>query len=168
LSTIDIVIILLILFGAYRGYKDGFLMGVITLVALVLGVFGAFKLTGQGMEFLQEHFNADKDFLPFLSFFMIFIAIVVMVTLIGKFFRQSISKTFLGRIDESAGALLGALKSLFMASVVLWIIDSVKIDLPKNWTEDSVVYPFTANVAPEFAGWVAQFLPFLKDVFPVF
>ena len=168
MSTIDIVIVLLILFGADRGYKDGFLMGVVTLVALVLGIFGAFKLTGEGMEFLQEHFNADKEFLPYISFLMIFVGIVVLVTIIGKFFRASISKTFLGRIDESAGALLGAVKSLFMASVVLWIIDSLKIDLPKDWVEGSVVYPFTAHVAPEFAGWVAQFLPFLKDVFPVF
>jgi membrane protein required for colicin V production len=168
LSTIDIGLILLILFGAYRGYKDGFLMGVVTLIALVLGVFGAFKLTGEGMEFLQEHFNADKEFLPYISFFMIFLIIVVLVTLIGKFFRQSISKTFLGRIDESAGALLGAVKTLFMASVALWIIDSLKIDLPVKWTDGSFLYPFTAHVAPEFASWVAQFLPFLKDVFPVF
>lgn len=143
-------------------------MGVITLVALVLGIFGAFKLTGEGMEFLQEHFNADKQFLPYMSFFLIFVCIVVLVTLVGKFFRHTIDKTFLGRIDESAGALLGALKTLFMASVVFWIIDSLRIDLPGSWTEDSVVYPFTAHLAPEFAGWVAQFLPFLKDVFPEF
>ena len=168
MSTIDIVLIILILFGAYRGYKDGFLMGVVTLVALVLGIFGAFKLTGEGMEFLQDHFNADKQWLPFISFFLIFICIVVLVTLIGKFFRNTIDKTFLGRLDEGAGALLGALKTLFMASVMLWIVDSLRIDLPKGWTENSVVYPFTAQLAPEFAGWVARFLPFLQDVFPVF
>jgi membrane protein required for colicin V production len=168
LSTIDIVIIVIVLFGAYRGYKDGFLMGVVTLIALVLGVFGAFKLTGEGMEFLQEHFNADKDILPYLSFFLIFITIVVLVTLVGKFFRHTIDKTFLGRIDESAGALLGALKTLFMLSVVFWIVDSLKMDLPAHWTEDALVYPFTAQLAPAFAGWVAQFLPFLEDVFPVF
>src|SRR5690349_11796378 len=143
-------------------------MGVVTLVALVLGIFGAFKLTGEGMEFLQDHFNADKQWLPFISFFLIFICIVVLVTLIGKFFRNTIDKTFLGRLDEGAGALLGALKTLFMASVMLWIVDSLRIDLPKGWTENSVVYPFTAQLAPEFAGWVARFLPFLQDVFPVF
>lgn len=143
-------------------------MGIVTLIALVLGVFGAFKLTGEGMEFLQEHFNADKAILPYLSFFLIFIGIVMLVTLVGKLFRHTIDKTFLGRIDESAGALLGAVKTLFMLSVVLWIIDSLKMDLPSRWTEESVVYPFTAHLAPRFAGWVAQFLPFLEDVFPAF
>lgn len=168
MSTADIVIIVFVLLGAYRGYKDGFLMGVVTLLALILGILAAFKLTGEGMEFLQEHFNADKEFLPYLSFFLIFIAVVVLVTLLGKFIRHSIDKTFLGRIDEAAGSLLGALKTLFMLSVVLWIVDSLKFDLPEEWTRGSYIYPFTAKLAPEMAGWIARFLPFLDDVFPEF
>jgi membrane protein required for colicin V production len=168
LSTIDIVIIIFVLFGAYRGYKDGFLMGMVTLLALVLAILAAFKLTGEGMEFLQEHFNADKEFLPYLSFFLIFLGVIILVTLLGKFLRHSIDKTFLGRIDEGAGALLGAVKTLFTLSVLMWIVDSLKMDLPEHWTEGSVVYPFTAHLAPSFANWVAQFLPFLVDVFPEF
>src|SRR5215212_11740856 len=114
-------------------------MGVVTLLALILGILGAFKLTGEGMEFLQEHFNADKEFLPYISFFIIFLAIVALITLLGKFLRHSIDKTFLGRIDETAGSLLGAVKMLFMVSVVLWIVDSLKMDLPGNWTNGSVI-----------------------------
>jgi membrane protein required for colicin V production len=168
LSTIDIVIIVFVIFGAYRGYRDGFLMGVATLLALILGILAAFKLNTEGMEFLQEHFNADKEFLPYISFFVIFIGIVILVTLLGKFLRHSIDKTFLGRIDEAAGSLLGALKTLFTLSVLLWIVDSFKMNLPEHWTDDSVVYPFTARVAPAFVTWIAQFLPFLEDVFPRF
>lgn len=168
MTTPDIIIIVLVLFGAYQGYKDGFLMGVATLVALMLGVFIAFKFTGAGMEFLQEKFNADKAFLPYLSFFLIFLAIVVLVTLLGRFLRRSIDKTFLGRIDEAFGSVLGAFKMLFMLSITLWIVDSFKIDLPSGWARDSVVYPFTAHLAPSIAGWLSQFLPFFEEIFPVF
>jgi membrane protein required for colicin V production len=168
LTTADIVIIILILVGGYKGYKDGFLMGVATLAALILGVFIAFKFTGQGMEFLQDEFNADKAFLPYLSFFLIFITIVILVTLLGKFLRRSIDKTFLGRLDEAFGSVLGAFKMLFMLSVFLWIIDSLKFDLPSHWTEDSFMYSFTAHLAPAVSGWLAQFLPFFNDIFPQF
>jgi membrane protein required for colicin V production len=168
LTTADFVIIAIVLFGAYRGYKDGFLMGVATLAALVLGIFIAFKFISEGMEFLQERFNADKVFLPYLSFFLIFVAIVILVNLLGRFLRKSIDKTFLGRIDEAFGAVLGAFKMLFMLSIFLWIIDSLKVDLPRQWTEDSFMFPFTAHLAPAIAGWVAQFLPFFEEIFPVF
>lgn len=168
MTTADIVILVLILFGAYKGYRDGFLMGVATLAALVVGIFIAFKFTSEGMEFLQERFNADKAFLPYLSFFLIFITIVILVTLLGKFLRHSIDKTFLGRLDEAFGAVLGAFKMLFMLSIFLWIIDSLKVDLPSDWTEESFIYPFTVHLAPEIAGWLAQFLPFFEEIFPEF
>jgi len=166
LSKVDIVLVIVILFGAYQGYKDGFLMGVFTLLALVLGVFGAFKLMGSGMEFLQDEFNADKAVLPYLAFILIFVLIVVLVTWLGRRIRGSIDKTFLGRVDEIMGAGLGAVKTIFMASVLLWIADSLKYAPKAEWTEGSWLYPFTAHVAPEIGGWLAQFIPFFSEIFP--
>jgi len=168
LTTADILIIVIVLLGAYKGYKDGFLMGIATLAALILGIFIAFKFISEGMEFLQERFNADKAVLPYLAFLLIFVVVVVLVNMLGKFLRHSIDKTFLGRLDEGFGAVLGAFRTLFMLSVVLWIVDSFRIDLPRHWTEDSFMYPFTAHLAPTIAGWLAQFLPFFEEIFPVF
>lgn len=168
MSKIDIALLVVILIGAYKGYKDGFLMGLVTLLALVLGVFGAFKLMGAGMIFLQEEFNADKVLLPYLAFIIIFILIVVLVTWMGRTVRNSIDKTFLGRIDEVMGSFLGAFKTTFMLSVALWIADSLKYSPGKEWTEGSWLYPFTAHLAPELAGWMAGFLPFFREIFPVF
>lgn len=168
MSKADIAILVIMLLGAWKGYKDGFLMGLITLLALVLGIFGAFKLTGEGMLILQEAFHADKDTLPYITFFVIFVAIVVLVTWLGKAIRHSIDKTFLGRVDEIFGSLLGAVKTLFMISVALWIADSFKHSLSNEWTEGSILYPFTAHLAPGLARWVAQFVPFLQEIFPTY
>jgi membrane protein required for colicin V production len=167
-SKADIAILIFILIGAWKGYKDGFLMGLVTLLALVLGVFLAFKLTGEGMLFLQDQFNADKEALPYITFLIIFIIVVVSVTYLGKAIRASIDKTFLGRVDEIFGSLLGAFKTLFMLSVLLWIADSFKMAPHREWTDDSYLYSFTAHLAPNLARWVAQFLPFLKEIFPSF
>jgi membrane protein required for colicin V production len=165
LSKIDIALALIVLFGAYRGYKDGFLMGLISLVAVILGVFLGFKLMDVGMDFLHEHFNADDKMLPYISFFVVFIIVVVLVTLLGKSIRNSIDKTFLGRVDEYMGLLLGAFKTIFMLSIVLWIADSLKYKFKPDWTEGSWLYPFTAKLAPDLAGWIAQFLPFFREIF---
>ena len=168
MSKADIAILIFILIGAWKGYKDGFLMGLITMFALVLGVFIAFKLTGEGMLFLQDEFNADERTLPYITFFIIFVVVVVLVTWLGKAIRASIDKTFLGRVDEIFGSLLGAFKTLFMLSVMLWIADSFKIAPHSEWTDGSYLYSFTANLAPGLARWLAQFLPFLREIFPAF
>lgn len=168
MSKIDIAILLMCLIGAWSGYKDGFLMGFITMVALVLGVFVAFKLTGEGMVLLQDEFNADKHMLPYITFFIILVLVVVGVTFLGKAIRKSIDKTFLGRVDEIFGALLGVFKTLFTLSVLLWIADSFKVAPHSEWTDGSYLYPFTAHLAPVLARWVAGFIPFLSEIFPSF
>lgn len=168
MSKIDIFLMIVILIGAFQGYRDGFLMGLISLLGIVLGVFLGFKLMGVGMEFLEKEFNADQTTLPYISFFLIFIIVVVLVTLLGKAVRNSIDKTFLGRVDQSMGVVLGAFKTMFMISVVLWITDSLKYSPKAEWTEGSWLYPFTAKLAPDLAGWMAQFLPFFREIFPQF
>lgn len=168
MSKIDILILVIVLVGAWRGYKDGFLMGLVTMLALVLGIFLAFKLTGEGMLLISEQFNIDRHALPYVTFLIIFVIVIVLVTWLGKAMRQSIDKTFLGRVDEIMGSLLGAFKTLFMLSVMHWIADSFKLSLGSDWTDGSYLYPFTAHLAPGFARWLAQFIPFLQDIFPTF
>ncbi len=165
MSKADIAIGLLLLLGAYQGYKSGFLMGLLTLVAIILGIFGGFKLMGEGMLLLQREFNADKSILPYLSFLLIFLLIVIGVSLLGNMLKATLDKTFLGRVDQFFGALLGAFKWLFLMSVLLWIMDSLHYSPKEEWIEGSRLYPFTADVAAHLAGWMSGFLPFFEEIF---
>jgi membrane protein required for colicin V production len=154
--------------GIWSGYKEGFLMELISLVAIVLGVLGGFKLMGEGMLILQEKFHADKSTLPYISFVLIFIIIVVLVRLLGNMVKHSIDKSFLGTVDQSMGAALGAFKILFLLSIVIWIMDSLKITPKAEWTEGSWLYPFTAKLAPRTADWLGGFIPVFKEIFRQF
>jgi len=107
LSKIDIAITLLLALGAYFGYQRGFLAELFFFTALVLGVLIGFKFTGWGVSYLHQHFNADTVFLPYLSFFIIFILVVLLVIFIGKRIRNLRVKSFLGRIDALGVAILG-------------------------------------------------------------
>jgi len=168
LSKADLAILGLATIGAYSGYKEGFLMELISLTAIVLGVFCGFKLMGEGMLFLQDKFNADKSTLPYLSFIMIFIVVVVLVNILGRVVKASINKTFLGSADQAMGGILGVFRTLFMLSIAIWIMDSIKFTPKASWTDDSWLYPFTANLAPRAANWFGGFIPIFKDIFPQF
>jgi membrane protein required for colicin V production len=165
LSKIDIFLVILILIGAFSGYKQGFLMELFSVVAVILGIFGGFKLMGEAMELLQKNFNADKSILPYIAFGVVFLIIVIGVMLVARMLKASIDKTFLGKMDAIMGSLLGVFKIVFLASVILWILTSVRYSFPETWTKDSVVYPFIARIAPGLARWMAQFLPFFSEIF---
>ena len=117
MSTADIVLIAIILIGAFSGYREGFLMELFSLGAILLGVLGGFKLMGYAMIFLAKNFDVDQKILPYAAFAAVFIAILILVRMMGKLIKLSIDKTFLGSIDQAAGAGLGLLKAAFMLSV---------------------------------------------------
>lgn len=156
------------LIGAWSGYKEGFLMELISLVAIFVGVLIGFKLMGLGMLFLEERFNADKRTLPYISFGVIFIIVVILVTFLGSWVKHSIDKSFLGTVDQAMGALLGGFRTMFMLSIALWIVDSLRISLRSEWTEDSWLYPFVATLAPRTVDWIGGFLPVFKEIFTQF
>ena len=165
MSPADIVLILVILFGAYQGYKEGFLMALVSLVAILLGVLGGFKLMGYAMVFLADKFNVDDVVLPYIAFGVVFIIIVIVVSLSGRALKASIDQNFLGTMDQAAGAILGVLKAAFMTSVLIWIISSLKISLKESWIDGSFLYPKIASFAPSLTRWIGKIIPVFKDVF---
>jgi len=168
LSKVDIAIAIILAIGAFLGYKRGFLMELFFLVAIVLGVFAGFKLMSWGVEYLSQKFNADTAVLPYISFLLIFLIVVGLVVFIGGRIKNSMDKTFLGRMDAVAGAFLGLVKYAFSLSILLWLVDSFKIRLPDSWVADSKLYPLVAQVAPTLASFFGDFLPFFKETFKQF
>lgn len=168
MSKADIFLVIALAIGAFNGYREGFLMELFLLIAIVLGIFGGFKLMGEGMILLQDKFNADTKVLPYISFGIIFIVIVIGVTLIGRLLKHSIDKTFLGRMDQIMGLILGGFRTLFVISVLIWIADSLRFTFKSEWTDNSWLFPFTAKLAPTLAQWAGDFIPVFKEIFRQF
>jgi len=168
LSRTDIVIAIILVVGAIAGYRRGFLLELFFLSAIVLGVFIGFRLMGTGVEYLSKEFNADKEVLPYVSFAIIFLIVMIVVSLIGRSIKNSLDKTFLGKIDAAAGAALGVIKHAFGISVIIWLIEAFQVSFPEGWKEDSTLYPIAAQVAPALSEYFGEFLPFFKETFRQF
>lgn len=165
MSGVDIALLILIVAGAYSGYREGFLMELFSLCGILLGILGGFKLMGWAMLFLQEKFDVDQKLLPYVAFAVVFVAILIAVKLLGNLVKLSIDKSFLGKVDQIAGLVLGAIKTIFVLSVMLWLLNSLHVNLPDRWSDNSWVLPKVENFAPQLTRWVSEFFPIFKDVF---
>jgi membrane protein required for colicin V production len=84
---------------------------------------------------------------------------------LGKAIKASLDDSFLGKVDQAAGAVLGLVKIVFMVSVLIWILDSLKVSSHATWAETSWLYPKIAVFAPQVTHWISQFIPFFKNIF---
>ena len=165
MTIMDVLLIIVLLMGAFGGYRKGFLAELFSLLGIVLGILAGFKLMGIAMVNLTRYYDIDDKILPYVAFGIVFVIVAILVSLMGKFLKSSIEKTVLGNVDQLAGSILGIFKAAFMASVILWIISSVKMNLPDHWTEDSFLYPPIATLAPTLTSWVAEIFPVFSDLF---
>lgn len=161
----DILLAVIILIGIVNGYKSGFVLELFSLLAVILGILGGFKLMGLGMIYLNNHFNIDEKFLPYAAFGLVFVIIVIVVNLLGRAIKASVSKSLLGSVDQVAGAVLGLLRTVFMLSVMLWIGDSLHLSFLSNWSEGSKLYPMIASFAPTLTNWISTVVPVFRDIF---
>jgi len=165
LKAVDILLVICILIGAFQGFKSGFLLELFSLLAVVSGILGGFKLMGIAMVMLDNKFNIDEKVLPYVAFAAVFFIILIVVNLVGRILKASVSKTFLGSVDQIAGSVLGLVRTIFMFSVMFWIADSLHVKFISSWTAGSWLYPKVAGFAPGVTHWISEFIPFFRDVF---
>ena len=148
MSFIDLIIIIPLVLGAIGGFRKGFILEIITLLALILAVIGAFHFLHWGMSMLTENFQLSGRFLPFLAFVLIFVGIIAIVNMIGQALKKIIQMAFLGGIDKIAGAVLGALKFVFLFSILIWVFQVFGIEIPQHLQDDSFLYTYVVALAP--------------------
>ena len=165
MKTLDLILLIPLLIGAYTGYKRGLIMELVGIIALVLAVLGAFKLLHVGIQFLSEYIPEYSNFIPFIAFIGIFIGILILVNILGRLTKKFLDLTILGAFDNFAGSIIGIVKWAFLTSVILWLSLQVNLSIPDRLTENSWLYPHIVEFAPTVGEYLSAIFPFAGDLF---
>lgn len=132
-------------------------------MAFILAIIGGFKLMETGMVYLSEYFEDFGQLLPFISFLIIFLAIILLINMLGKLLKKMIDMTLLGGFDKFAGAILGLVKWAIGVSILLWLVNNFGVELPGQ-DEELVLYPFLTELGPKIIASLDVVLPFAEDM----
>jgi len=164
LKTLDIILLIPLIFGAVAGFRKGLLIELIGIVAFVVAIIAGFKLMEVGITVLGDYIHGYTELLPFLSFIIIFLAIILLINMLGKLLKKAIDMTLLGGFDKAAGAVVGLLKWAIGVSILLWLCTNFGIELPGE-DEELVLYPYLADLGPNIVSHLDTVLPFVQDTF---
>lgn len=165
MAVIDIIILIPLLFGAYKGFTKGFVMEITTLLAFVLGIIGGFTLLDAFLVYVKPYFGDEMSpYIPYIGFLLLFVGIVLIVYLLGKFVQKSLKVVMLSPFDHVAGAILGVLKWVFGLSVLLWLSNEIGIIIPKEAEDEALLFPILKEVAPVVIDYSSALLPFTKGL----
>ena len=141
INYIDLAVVCLLVYGLSRGAYRGFFVEVSSLLALVLGVFGALHFSSFTTSLLVNYI--EWDYLPILAFALTFIGIMIGVAWIGKVLTKLAKVVLLGFLNRLLGALFGSCKWLVICGVLIWILGQIDVFvsfLPETVKDNSLVF----------------------------
>ena len=151
MNYFDIIIIIPLLWGAYKGFKKGLIIEAASLVALFLGVWGGVKFSSISANYLSKMFDVSEKIMPLISFSITFILIVITVYALAKMLQKVIKMVALGLINKVAGAAFAVLKFALIISVVLTLVNNVNSEIgfiEPEMENSSLLYKPISSLAP--------------------
>ena len=151
MSVIDIIIGALILYGVVKGLFKGLFVEVTSLLALLVGVYGAVHFSNYAAEILLNNFDWNAKTTKITAFAATFVAIVLAISLAGKALTKLADFAALGLLNKLLGALFGGTKIALIISVLLLIFSTLNKSIPfvsNDEIKTSLLYSPIKSLAP--------------------
>lgn len=153
MNVIDIVLGIILLFGLIRGFMKGFIVELASLLALIIGIYGAIHFSHFVFNFLHNQFDWEEQYIQLTAFAVTFILIVLFILLIGKLLTKLVGVIALGIVNRILGGAFGVIKAAFITSAILMFIGSYNDQaqfIEEETLEESILYEPVKVIAPVF------------------
>ena len=159
MNMFDVVVLIAVTYGLISGFKKGFIVEVSGMIALGVGITGALKFSGILGNYLVNYIDWEPKIIQIVSFILLFIGIVYIISLFAKMLTKALKVILLGGINRLLGALFGTLKWMLILCALTLVFKEVNQIL--TLLEDSVLktsfsYTILKEMGEFLFNWIKQ------------
>lgn len=143
MNTIDIVLLIPVLFGFLRGLWTGLIQEIAGLIGIIAGIVLGYMFNEKVVHFLNEEFDMSIDTANIVGFILLFVGGFVTVLVLAKLVTKGISMMALGPVNRLLGGLFSGVKYTVLTLVVLAAFNRMNESMnivAKEKLDASVVY----------------------------
>lgn len=124
---IDFAILLLVIWAAYKGWRQGFLKELASMVGFVVGLFVAAALYSQFGEYLAPHLGAPLTAAKIIAFVVLWIVVPIVLGMVANLLTKALKGMRIGLPNSILGAAVSLLKYLVLMSCVFNVMSALGI-----------------------------------------
>src|SRR6266700_944762 len=102
---IDLIALILLIMAIIKGWHRGFLIAVLSMLAFIIGIAAAMKLSVLVSGYLNNAVNISAKWLPVLSFILVFVVVVLLVRAGANLLEEAVEMAFLGWLNKLGGII---------------------------------------------------------------
>lgn len=161
---IDIIFVLILAMALFKGLRKGFIIAVFSILAFIIGLAAAMKLSTVVAQYLGSSTNISSKWLPFVSFLLVFILVAFLVNIVAKLIEKSVEFALLGWLNRLLGVALYLALYTIIFSILLFY--AVQMNVIKQETIlASRTYSFIEPWGPRAINGLGTIIPWFKDMF---
>lgn len=127
-AGLDIILGIVLITGLIRGFTKGFIRELTSLLALMIGVYGAVHFSYFVLTYLQDYLSLEPVVMNMMAFGCTFLILFIGVVLLGHLFTKIANLLALGIFNRLLGGIFGLLKSALILSVILMFITAINTE----------------------------------------
>ena len=164
-NWIDLIVVIFIVRGVYRGYKRGLSGEVLRFLGILIALYLSFKFYEPLAERIVERFSLEHNVAIALSFAGIALAVIIFFYLVNRMVRSMMELPIIAAIERAGGAILGGVKTLLFVCAFLIILALVRIEAISNAvSRDSLFGSYAIAAVPGVYRLVVRVYPEAKSL----
>ena len=161
---LDIIFAIIMVIACIKGYQKGLIVAIFSIVAFIIGLAAALKLSSLVAVWLGNTANVSAKWLPFLSFALVFFVVTLLVRWGGKLIEKTFQMVLLGWVNRLGGIIFFAALYIIIFSVFLFYAEKIHLLKPET-IKASQCYNFVQPWGPFVIDNFAKVIPIFKDMF---
>lgn len=149
MNLLDLIATLIILYGAFKGYKKGFFISLMGFISLYLSLIIGIKYHHILILLIQKiPINLEDNVLIVVSIIVSFLFSFLIILQLSKLLKYILDLTLIGFLDDLGGAFLGSLICGFILSFLFNVIDWLNVEIISDQINNSILYPIIKEIQP--------------------
>lgn len=158
METLDIVVLIPIIYFGFKGFQSGLLKEVLSIVGIILAVFLTLNYLDPFSAYIKGVFSLKEAYNPFVMGLVLFVGVMIVTSIIIYFLSKLINAIQLSTVNKLLGLGFGALKAGIMVSSALIFLSGFNFP-DKTVIKSSKTYPVLIQIAPMSYDIVAKLYP---------
>lgn len=160
MNVLDIILLICFIPAVIQGIRNGFIAQVISIAALILGVWASARFTPEVSTWLAQYITVSDQVMKVISFTVILLMSFLVLALIGKFLEATFKLVMLGWLNS----LLGAVFSLIKAGLVIGLVIMAFYSLNNTFNFVSEEVLNESVLFPPLKKMAYTVFPYLKEL----
>lgn len=160
MNILDIILLICFIPAVVQGFSKGFISQVIAIVSIIAGVWMSFHFATMVSGWLGQYIQGSEQVLKIVAFTLIFIAVIAVLALLGKFLEGTVKLIMLGWLNRLLGVVFSLLKAGLIVGLAIMAFCSLNNTfqfVSEETLNSSILFPPLKDLA-------YTVFPYLKEL----